>query len=78
MSTVLRNYNHCLLLHKWLRVINNTMLFKTVIPQRNKAVLKLKQYWMCCYVNLICILINVYEDVYPLFNQEATKKTGQL
>ena len=27
---------------------------------------------------LITYLINAYEDVYPLFNQEAAKKAGQL
>ena len=29
---------------------------------------------MCCYVPLLI----TYEDVYPLFKQEAAKKAGQL
>ena len=34
---------------------------------------------MHCYVALSKhILINTYKDVYPLFNQEANKKAGQL
>ena len=43
----------------------------------DKAVLNLEQYSMCCYVTLsnIIILINAYEDVYPLFSEEPV---GQL
>ena len=38
---------------KWLQVISNKMLFRTVIPLRkNKAILNLKQYCMHCYVAL--------------------------
>ena len=41
---------------KWLRVISNKILFKTVVPcikkLKNKAVLNLKQYCMRCYVTL--------------------------
>ena len=35
---------------------------------------------MHCYVALsnVHILINAYEDVYPIFKQEAAKKAGQL
>ena len=38
---------------KRLWVISNKMLFKTVVSLRylkNKAILNLKQYCMCCYV----------------------------
>ena len=47
---------------------------------KNKVVLNLKHYCMHCYVALsyVRILINVYEDVYPIFKQGATKKDGQL
>ena len=41
---------------KWLRVISNKMLFKTVVRTtkklKNRAVLNLKQYCMHCYVTL--------------------------
>ena len=39
---------------KRLRVVSNKMLFKTLIPQRNKnkAVLNLKQFCICYYVTL--------------------------
>ena len=41
---------------KRLRVISNKILFKTVVyttkKLKNKAVLNLKQYCMCCYVTL--------------------------
>ena len=48
---------------KWLQeVISNKILFElcsyTTKKLKNKAVLKLKQYCMRCYV---------YEDVYPIF-----------
>ena len=33
---------------------------------------------MGCYVILSNIFIIYYEDVYPLFNQEPTKKTGPV
>ena len=42
---------------KWLWVISNKMLFKTVIPLRNWAVLNLKQYCMHCYVTLSNVFI---------------------
>ena len=40
---------------KWVRVVSNKMLFKTVIPQRklkNKAALNLKQFCIRYYVTL--------------------------
>ena len=40
----------------------------------NKAVLNLKKYCVHCYVTLV-VLINGYEDVYPLF---TAKKAGQI
>ena len=45
---------------KWLEVISDIMLFETVIyttkKLKNKAVLKLKQYSMQCYVTLSSVL----------------------
>ena len=47
-------------LDKWLQLISNKMLFKTVIATtkklKNKAALNLKRYCMRCYV----ILSNVF------------------
>ena len=43
------------------------------------AILNLKQYYIHCYVALSnVILINAYEDMYSLFNQEVSKIAGQL
>ena len=43
------------------------------------AILNLKQYCIHCYVALSnIILINAYEDMYSLFNQEVSKIAGQL
>ena len=45
-----------LAIDKWLRIVSNKMLFKTVVAitkkLKNKAVLNLKQYCMRCYVTL--------------------------
>ena len=61
---------------KQLQVI--LMFFKTVFitkKLKNKAVLNLN--------NIVCVamwplVINAYEDIYPLVKQEAAKKAGQL
>ena len=54
---------------KRLRVISNKMLFTTVVSLRylkNKAILNLKQYCMCCYVTLsnVATLNSAYKDVF--------------
>ena len=37
---------------KWLQIISNVYNSYATREQRNKAILSVKQYWMCCYVVL--------------------------
>ena len=60
---------------KWLQVIS----FKVSYTTKNKAIFKFKPilYALLCLCGpQLCILINAYEEVYPIFKQEPTKKAG--
>ena len=66
---------------KRLQVISNKILFKTVTPLKTKE-LSHFNFKSILYALLrgpwLCILINAYEDMCPVFKQEAAKKAGQL